>query len=106
MILQDVWSSPSSQAGDTAWYLVFAKSKASSLQWNNRRLIGRNSHMVQFEKRKIEVSAISKEQSGHHIDIAKQPSITNGIASSASSAFTAQIDAAAQNAAEKIFVEL
>jgi len=51
--------------------------------------------MVQFE-----------EQSGHHIDIAKQPSTTNGIASSASSAFTAQIDAAAQNAAEKIFVEL
>jgi len=95
MILQDVWSSPSSQAGDTAWYLVFAKSKASSLQWNNRRLIGQNSHMVQFE-----------EQSGHHIDIAKQPSTTNGIASSASSAFTAQIDAAAQNSTEKIFVEL
>jgi len=51
--------------------------------------------MVQFE-----------EQSGHHIDIAKQPSTTNGIASSVSSAFTAQIDVAAQNSAEKIFVEL
>ncbi|KAG2576986.1 hypothetical protein PVAP13_6NG110790 [Panicum virgatum] len=63
-------------------------------------------HQVANRKRKIEVSAISKEQSGHHIDIAKQPSTTNGIASSASSAFTVQIDAAAQNSAEKIFVEL
>jgi len=47
-----------------------------------------------------------QEQSGHHIDIAEQPSTTNGTASSAPSVFTAQIDATTQNAAEKIFAEL